>query len=241
MRNLCIQFKRINGKKLTQGFILPFTMLITVLVLFVTTSALALLSKQQYFSRIYKQTQAAYYAADDAISCAISLDDTYVSSDGLGIFPSSSTTPSGPTTPEVPIEYIDSVISYMNSLQSPALTLTKGDITCGQSPIFAPGGSPSFDPQFQITNYHYAYHFTNPLTTLPDKEFGVSSSYNMKMDLGIDPADFNGVRHLYRCAKVTVNKTSSFRQIIAQGYSSCDGSGKGTSVERAVVNTTIIQ
>ncbi len=214
-----------------KGFILPFTMLISVLVLFISTGALALLSKQQYFSKVYKQTQAAYYAADDAISCALSLDDTYVSNDGLGIFPSSSTTPSGEPDPEAPLAYIDSVITHIDP------SLSRGDVTCGQSPIFASGGSPSFNPEFEIINYDYAYHFINPVTTLPDREYGVSSQFNMRMDLGVDPN--NAMQHLYRCAKVTVNKTPSFRQVIAQGYSSCDGTGN--AVERAVVNTTIIE
>jgi hypothetical protein len=227
--------KKMHNSKssFSRGFILPFTTLITVLILFITTGALALLTKQQYFSRVYQETQTAYYAADDAISCALALDDTYVSSDGLGIFPSSSTTPSVPET------YIDDVISYVSTKKGLATPLTRADILCGQSPIFAPGGTPTFDPDFEITNYHFTYYFTNPLTGLQDKEYGVSSSYKMQMDLGIDPADVSGVRHLYRCAKVTVNKTPSFRQIIAQGYSSCNGTGN--AIERAVVNTTVIE
>jgi hypothetical protein len=56
----------------------------------------------------------------------------------------------------------------------------------------------------------------------------------MRMDLGLAPGTTTG--HLYRCAKVTVNKTPSFRQIISQGYAQCDNPN-GT-VERAVVNTT---
>ncbi len=237
MLRLFKKYKLSPRKNITKGFILPFTMLISVLVLFITTGALALLTKQQYFSRVYKQTQAAYYAADDAISCALSIDDAYVSNDGLGIFPSSSTTENGLATPQVPIDYIDSVVTSVNDRLS--TSLTRGDITCGQSQIFAPGGTPTFDPEFEISNYHYAYHFTNPVTSLPDKEYGVTSTYNMRMDLGLDSSDITGVRHLYRCAKVTVNKTPSFRQIIAQGYSSCDGTGG--AIERAVVNTTIIE
>lgn len=236
--------KKKTGKIVVKGFILPFTMLIATLVLFVTTGALALLTKQQYFSKVYKQTQAAYYAADDAVSCALTIDDTYVSNDGLGIFPSSSTTPAGSDLPQIPYNYIDSVISYINvkrNAEVPPLTpdLTKEGITCGQSQIFAEGGTPNFDPEFTITNYNYAYHFTNPVTLLPDIEYGVTSSFNMQMDLGLDPEDLTGVRHLYRCAKVTISKTASFRQVIAQGYSSCEGTGN--AVERAVVNTTIIQ
>lgn len=220
-----------NKSHLLKGFILPFTMLISVLVLFISTSALALLSKQQYFSKIYKQTQAAYYAADDAITCATSIDDTYVSADGLGIFPSSETDAE---------TYIDSVLTYINERRDPLLpVLTKDSVTCGQSQIFATGGTPVFNPDFEISETPYIYYFTNPQTLLPDTEAGVTSSYNMRMDLGLDPADIDQIRHLYRCAKVTINKTPSFRQIIAQGYSSCDGTEN--AVERAVVNTTIIE
>ncbi len=117
--------------------------------------------------------------------------------------------------------------------------LTKENITCGQSQIFSSGGSPVYNPNFTVSPDPYNYNFYNPLTLAPDTEQGISVSYNMKMDLGLDPLDITNVRHLYRCAKVTVNKTPSFRQIIAQGYSNCNGTGN--SVERAVVNTTIIQ
>lgn len=227
-----IAYKKIVYRQNSQrGFILPFTLLVTVLVLFISTGALALLSKQQYFSKLYKQTQAAYYAADDALSCALSIDDTYIASDGLGIFPSSS------TTPTTPLAYIDSVVSYVNERNG--TTLSKGDITCNQSPIFEPWADPAFDPQFRIDDEDYVYYFTNPVTGLLDKEYGVTSSYSMRMDLGVDPSDIAGVRHLFRCAKVTIKKTPSFRQIISQGYSSCDGTGN--AIERAVVNTTIIQ
>jgi hypothetical protein len=219
-----------------RGFILPFTMLITVLVLFISTGALALLSKQQYFSKLYKETQAAYYAADDAVACTTLIDDSYVASDGLGIFPST------PADQNGAIAYIDSVLAYMNDpirRDIAEATLTKENITCGQSQIFAPGGDPVFNPNFTVSPTSYSYNFTNPQTNGPDTEQGVSLSYNMKMDLGLDPLDVKNVRHLYRCAKVTVNKTPSFRQIIAQGYSNCNGTGN--SVERAVVNTTIIE
>lgn len=212
-----------------RGFILPFTMFISVLVLFISTGALALLSKQQYFSKIYKQTQAAYYAADDAIACTIMIDDSYVSSDGLGIFPSNFATRA---------TYIQSVLDYMSSKDG-APTITQANITCGQSPIFVSGGTPTYNPLFTISDTQYQYNFTNPVTLLPDFEIGVTSSYTMKMDLGLDPTDLAGIRRLYRCAKITVNKTTSFRQILSQGYSTCDGTGNG--VERAVVNTTVIQ
>lgn len=227
MKIIFKKHQQILESNYTRGFVLPFTMLISVLVLFITTGALALLSKQQYFSTLYKKTQAAYYAADDAISCATLIDDTYVAADGLGIFPSSVGTPT----------YVDDVLSYVSSKPG-ALLITKADIKCGQSLIFVAGGSPLFDPEFTRASVPYEYHFINPVTSLADVELGQTSTYNMQMDLGLDPSDLTNIRHLYRCAKVTVNKTTSFRQIIAQGYSTCGGS---KSVERAVVNTAIIQ
>jgi Tfp pilus assembly protein PilX len=220
------QYHYVSLKQSVRGFVLPFTILITVLILFVTTGVLALLTKQQYFSKVYRQTQAAYYAADDAVSCTITIDDTYSSSDGLGIFPSSSSSP---------MTYISDVLSYVNSKQGTNLTLS--DITCGQSPIFT--ATSSFNPNFTVLPADYEYHFISPVTGLPEIEYGQTSTYNMHMDLGVDPADVTGINHLYRCAKVTVNKTASFRQIVAQGYSSCDGTNN--AIERAVVNTTVIQ
>jgi len=44
-----------------------------------------------------------------------------------------------------------------------------------------------------------------------------------------------------RCAKVTVNKTPNYRQIISQGYASCPGTRGSTPIERAVVSETEIK
>ena len=201
-----------------KGFILPFTMLIAVLVLLVTSSVMTLVSKQLYFNRIYKQSQTAYYAADDAIACAIAIDDTYQGSDGLGVFPSSTTT--NVTT------YIDGVFSYISAQRldaglSPS-TITRKDIKCGQSSIFNEDSNPiaiATSTNFYERNLGGA-----------GIEYGVTSIYTMRMPLG------NGE---FRCAKVTINKTPSFRQIIAQGYAKCNESAG--SVERAVVNTTVTE
>ena len=138
----------------------------------------------------------------------------------------------------IPMTYITNVLNYINTKQGTSIALS--DVTCGQSPIFSPASvAPYFDPNFTVLPTDYQYHFISPVTGLPEIEYGQTSTYTMHMDLGIDPADALGVIHLYRCAKVTVNKTPSFRQIVAQGYSSCDGTNN--AVERAVVNTTIIQ
>lgn len=233
-----ILIKIFENKKRPQGFVLPFTMLISVLVLFVTTSSMTLLSKQLYFSKLYKQSQSAYYAADDAITCTASIDDTYVGDDGLGIFPSN---PSFDSTAS--LVYINDVLQYINDKRRgvgedgiptnpsvPEITLTgQSAIRCGKSLIFDQNPSES---GFAISSTNYTN--TSSSTNL---EYGKTISFKMRMDLGLDPSDITNTKHLYRCAKVTVNKTQSFRQIISQGYSTCDN--LNTAVERAVVNTTV--
>jgi hypothetical protein len=208
-----------------KGFILPFTMLMTTLILLVSGSALTLLSKQLYFSKMYKLSQTAYYAADDAISCAIAVDDTYTGPDGYGIFPYSTTT--------VDLTYINTTLASVNATRlsegRPAVPSVL-DITCAQSPVF--DGNP-------LTSNFQSVGAFNHVFTNGQVEDGKIVSYMMHMDLGLDPADSNGISHLYRCAKVTVKKTPSFRQIIAQGYAQCNN--PNDSVERAVVNTTEVQ
>ena len=216
MLSIC---NKITIRKSIPGFILPFTMLISVLVLLVTSTSLTLLSKQFYFSKIYRQSQTAFYAADDAIACALILDDTYVGGDGLGIFPSDSVID--------PDTYISGVLNDVNTKRldaDPTATpVTTTNIKCGQAAIFDRPSS-----GFGVSSAPYEYHYTNPNTQLPAIELGRTSTTTMRMDLG------GGA---FRCAKLTINKTASFRQIIAQGYAKCDD--PNGSVERAVVNTTI--
>ncbi len=205
-----------QGKNLSQlrrGFILPFTMLLVAIILLVVGTGSKILSKQLYFSKVYKQSQTAYYAADDAINCAIVVDDTFVGIDGYGIFP-------GGTTDE-PDDYIDSVITNINDqrLLDGLATISRDDIKCAQVPIFDTSES-----DFAVSATNYEYSGPSGLET------GKTSVFDMTMPVG------DGT---FRCAKVTVNKTPSFRQIIAQGYALCN-SAVG-SVERAVVNTTIIE
>lgn len=202
-------------KKASQGFILPFTMLISTLVLLVSGNVLVLLSKQLYFSKIYRQSQLAYYAADDAMSCALAIDDAYIGPDGLGIFPYSTTTDA--------MEHINNTLTYINFKREidglPQIT-DLNEITCARSPIF------TIEAPYNFTVSTTTYYFTSGSTT----EDGITVSYNMRMPLG------DGT---FRCAKVTVNKTPAFRQFISQGYAQCDNPN-GT-VERAVVNTTIAE
>ncbi len=211
------------------GFILPFTMLICVLILLVTSTSMTLLSKQLYFSKLYKQSQSAYYAADDALACTLSIDDMYQGMDGLGIFPSSNAVDT--------FTYMEDVVAYVNQKRIDAgladtVDLQSGPgkkpIMCGQAVIFDTGESS--DSKFATSTFERTY---NDPTLGPVTETGIASTFTMRMDLGVDPVTS---LHSYRCAKVTVNKTTIFRQIISQGYSTCDN--LNTAVERAVVNTT---
>jgi hypothetical protein len=209
-----------RGPGARKGFVLPFTMFIAVIVLFITVGAMTLLSKQLYFSKLYKQSQAAYYAADDAVTCATTIDDTYISSDGLGIFSGSSTY----STYHNGHDYSQDVLDTYNTQHGTSISFTGVNaIKCAQSVIF--------DPSSATSNFHIVGNYTYyPPDVSVGSEIGVTSSYNMQMDLG------DGT---FRCAKVTVNKTQSFRQIIAQGYAEC-GNPNGT-VERAVVNTVVVE
>jgi hypothetical protein len=217
----------LKNNTLHKGFVLPFTMLISTLVLFIAAGSLTLLTKQLYFSKVYKQSQTAYYAADDAIACATAIDDTYIANDGLGIFSSSTTVPWETYTNYV-LNYVNSKRAFEVPAQAP---IDLNEIECGQSPVF----DVAISGYATSTNF-YEHHYIDPNTGLDAIELGVTSIYKMKMDLGPDPNDVLGVARLYRCAKVTINKSQSFRQIIAQGYAECDN--PNGSIERAVVNTT---
>lgn len=193
-----------------RGFILPFTMLIATMVLIVMLTGANILTKQLFFSKIYKQSQAAYYAADDAINCALIIDETYNQ-----IFPGFN---GQDDDREI---YMTGVLSDTNNIRTargiPTIP-SLDDITCAQMHIFK-----NEESNFTISETPYV-HTENGVD-----EYGVTSSFNVKIPLA------SGT---FRCAKVTVNKTPNFRQIIAQGYATC-GSSIDT-VERAVVNTTIV-
>jgi hypothetical protein len=130
-----------------RGFILPFTMLIATLVLFITAGSMTLLSKQLYFSKISKQSQTAYYAADDAVACTIAVDDAYLASDGLGIFVSSTTYVG---------DYVADVITYVNAQRAASVptipSLVLSDIKCGQSAVF------DVSSAYAVSSTNYEYH-----------------------------------------------------------------------------------
>lgn len=206
------------------GFVLPFTMLISALILFIVSGAMTRLSKQFYFSKIQKQSNIAYYAADDAVACIISVDDAFVGADGLGIFPSSATL----DLVNDANTYINDIFTYVNNQRTSngqASIPSINDIRCASVSVFDPSLS---GPRFTISPTPYQYNTT--VNGLPVTESGVTVSTKLKMDIGGGN---------FRCALVTVHKTLSFRQVISQGYADCDNTIN--SIERAVVSTVFVQ
>lgn len=206
-----------------KGFVLPFTLFICSVMILISTGISAVLSKQIYFSKLARESQSAYYAADDAIACILAIDETYIDDYGMGIFPASSTM----TWLEAEAYVIDTFNqeNARRALPDPGgstigkpLATNIEYIKCGQSQIFDSGSVP-----ISISSVNYQRKDASGVVI----EQGKTSSTTLKMLVG------NGV---YRCAKVTINKTQSWRQIVAQGYSYCD---RKNAVERSVVDTTI--
>lgn len=220
MNHLIIFFKKNTNK---QGFVLPFTLLIGGIMLLISVSISTILIKQIYFSNIGRESQAAYYAADNALACALSVEDTYVSGTS-GLFPYDT---SLLTTQLHMVEMqlkLDSVNTLRGLAEPPSkiLATTLGDIKCAQAVIFDTAGDSNFSVEEE--------DFVLRDSAGDELERGQTSSFTMKMPLS------DGT---FRCAKVIVNKTPSYKQIISQGYSKCDRSRN--SVERAIVFTTRVE
>lgn len=110
------------------------------------------------------------------------------------------------------------VLNRINTerVQKGLTALTLNDIKCATAPVFN-------QPISNIT--------LTPKTFLVGgvNQSGVSTQFDMRMDLGGGE---------FRCANITVNKTSAFRQIVARGFASC-GSAYNFTIERAVVSNTV--
>jgi hypothetical protein len=202
----------------TKGFVLPFTLFICAIMLLISTSVSSILQKQIYFSQIARESQAAYYAADDAVACVLSIEEIYTDSNGSGIFP---------YNPTDDLSTVQATIDYTNlgrSSQVPPLfplAATINDIKCSQSTMF---NTLALGNNFTLTSFSRQVEDpTNPPAMMTEN--GKTSTFSMKMALD------DGT---YRCAKVTVEKTPSYRKIIAQGYSRCDR--LNGAVERAVID-----
>lgn len=208
-----MKYHYLNKKRGIRGFVLPFTLLICSIILSIATAISVILVKELYFSKVSRESQIAYYAADNGLDCAVTVDDTYVNpATGLGIFESVSTTQAS------------DVLAIVNEERQArgltAITLSGGNsIKCATSEIFNVSTNGFITQDFSRTN------------SLGNVESGRTSIFTLHMDLG------DGTE---RCAKVTVNKTSTYRQIISQGYTTCPG-GVYPPIERAIVNETEIK
>lgn len=111
-----------------------------------------------------------------------------------------------------------SVLNKINTERTNAglAAITLNDIECATSSVFDPAitGIVSTPKTFNVGG---------------SNQNGMSTTFNMKMDLGGGE---------YRCATVSVNKTPSYRQIIARGFAHC-GNLSAYPIERAVISTSV--
>jgi hypothetical protein len=177
-----------EGKK---GFVLPLTLMVSMVILTIATSISVILAKELYFSKLSRLSQVAYYAADNGIMCATIVDDQYIDPDtGIGIFEYNNLVSS------------QEVLNKINT-QRAAREMTPidlNDIKCANAEIF--------DNTF--SNY-----VVGPFSRIDPEgnvEVGRTTTFNMTMPLG------DGSR---RCATVIINKTTTFRQVISRGFASC--------------------
>jgi hypothetical protein len=197
-------------KGLRKGFVMPLTLVICVIILTISSGITLILTKELYFSRLSRLSQVAYYAADDGMMCAVMIDDGYLD----------------PDTGLGIFEYTagltaQNVLTKINNNRTanglPSISLNS--IKCATSDIFNTAVSGYATSPYSRTNSQGAI------------ENGRTSTYSMTMDLG------GGTT---RCAQVTINKTSKYRQIISQGYANCTTTSL-YRIERAIVSTTEVQ
>ena len=196
-----------RDNKAKKGFVLPLTLIVCVIILTIATSISIILAKELYFSKLSRLSQVAYYAADNGLMCATMIDDQYIDPDTGGGI----------------FQYNTLVTSQdvLNKINSARTTqglsaIALNDIKCATSDIFD-----ATKTNFAVTSFSRTDSAGNP-------ESGQTSTFNMRMDLGGGE---------YRCATVSVNKTSTYRQIISRGFASCD-SVFSYPIERAIVSTS---
>lgn len=178
-------------RRTIRGFVLPLTLVISAIILTISAGVSIILAKELYFSKLAKQSQIAYYAADNGLMCALMIDDHYVDpATGIGIFQYNNLV----TAQSV----LDSINAERQARGYPAITLN--DIRCATSEIFD-----SAVTGYELTPFSY-------VNSAGNTESGQTTKFSMRMDLG-DGA--------YRCANIEVNKTASYRQIISKGFASC--------------------
>ncbi len=197
-------------KSKSKGFIVPMTLFITTIILTVVTGISIILAKEIFFGRIGRESKLAYYAADTAMSCAINIDEKYIDKDTGLGIFRYDTTTEG--------EVLDKINQDRNDAGLANITLN--DIKCATSQVF---NTDTAGSSFSVSDFTRDVGGT--------VESGKKSTFKLKMDLGDTT---------YRCASVVVNKTATYRQIIARGFSSCNLSGNQVT-ERAIINTSEIQ
>lgn len=182
--------KKINIWR-TRGFVLPLTLIVSVIILTIATGISVILAKELYFSKLSRLSQIAYYAADNGVMCATMIDDQYIDPEtGVGIFPFNNATDD---TNEM--EAILDKVDQDRQIRGMSQVGSINNIKCATASIFNPAVS-----GFSVSSFTY------------NAEVGRTSTFSMRMNLG------DGT---YRCATVVVNKTPSYRQIISRGFASC--------------------
>ena len=167
-----------------------------------------ILGKELYFSRLTRESATAYYAADTALECAKTLDAVYSDSEGNGLFDS-------------PLHTATDTIAYVNTIRySQGIgTITFLDIRCASVSVF----DGSVTDITSTTTDRYGNDLVDP--------YGASStktSFTLPMNAGEGETI---------CAKVTIEKSNSWRQIIARGFNTCNF-GSRRVLERAIISTT---
>jgi hypothetical protein len=191
-------------------------MLLMTLILLVTTGTTNVILRQAKYSRSIKDSAIAYNAADMAVGCTAFIENTFVNtSSTYGIFPIDRAL--YPLGNELATEIADTIIEINSDrlTRNVPVIATVDDIKCGGVRVFNPA-----DSQIAYTAFTYT---KSDLST----EDGKKSTFNLKMPLS------NGE---FRCASVILNKSPSFNQIIASGYSTCDASAK-SRIERTIVSS----
>lgn len=201
-----------------EGFILPLTMVLMTLILLVSVGITSIIVRQAKFSRIIKDSQVAYNAADMAVGCTTYIDNTFTnSSTTYGIFPTDPVAyPVGTAADQTEINATITDINNGRTTRGVPLLANSNAITCGGFKIFSPAESSIVYTAFTYTK--------SDLTT----EAGKTSTFTVKIPLT------NGE---FRCAKVILNKSPSYGQIVASGYSTCD-TYSPSRVERVIVSST---
>jgi hypothetical protein len=156
--------KTLFSKKIVQlyvrGFVLPLTLIICAIILTVASGISIILAKELYFSKLSRLSQVAYYAADNGLMCAMTIDDKYVDPDtGLGIFQSSNLVTSQQVLDKI------NLVRQSNGLNN----LSLSNIRCATSAIFS-ASSPTSYSVSQFTH------------STPND--GMQTTFSLRMDLG---------------------------------------------------------